>query len=1005
MTLIHRFGDVVVDETRREVRRGATELPAKRRELDVLLYLIHHRDRIVSRDELHDQFWPDLDFADATINACLYRVRQLMRDSTATIRTMRGRGVRLLASSASARGASEPGMGSPWRAELVGRRAETARLSAAVDDVLAGRGGVALVSGEPGIGKTRLIEELIRYSRARGVETLVASCRDGAPAFAPWQDIIAAYTIGRDRGDVLATIGAAAADLGRLVPLLAGDADTAPAAAAPADPEHARVALVEAIAAFLGRAAARQSLVLVVEDLQWADSSSLFLLHCVARALRDDRILIVATHRIGEDTEALVTALDGLRRAPRLTEVALGPLAAADARRLLAQIDADAPEALVRAVVDKAEGNPFFIGECWWHLRADRRAADAPASEAALPATVEAVIGLRLDRLSAPCRSMLDAAAVIGREFDDSLLAEAAALGHEELVDALDEAAQQRVVMAERSTARRWRFAHALICDTAYARLAPPRRGHLHQRVAECLERRASGDADASLALLAHHFTQAGSAGDVEKAIAYSTRAGEQAHAALAYEEAARCFAQALAALERHRPTLVVHRHDLLLSLGDAYAHAGDGDRAAAAYARATEDPAHDIASGTAAVPPSRRNLATALLASAPATSSHARLVTRLNFFLRRDEEPLAGESWHDVRRRREAHTADALARARRAGRTRDLAVALSDRRWVALSPQYADQRLLLSNELVEVAEEIGDVEFMQEARLFRISDLIERGRIDAADAAIATYARVAERDPQPTYAWVLGYLRAMRAQLASRYDEAEELGQAALSLGTPVVGELALAVFGFQFAAVRAGQGRLAEIGGLFDSLLQHQPEQLNVQVVVMEFDVRRGLTDKVRRQLDAIAADDFWAVDAAPGLWINVITGLVPPCVLLGDAGHAAGLYEKLRPLAGTFVVGGFAFGFFGAVDGYLGALAGVMRQWKVATQHFERALAFNQRIGSPGTVAHTQLAYARMLIAKDASASRRRAAALLEGAAATAHTLRMPGLAAEAEQVARG
>ena len=133
--------------------------------------------------------------------------------------------------------------------------------------------------------------------------------------------------------------------------------------------------------------------------------------------------------------------------------------------------------------------------------------------------------------------------------------------------------------------------------------------------------------------------------------------------------------------------------------------------------------------------------------------------------------------------------------------------MALSDRRWAALGPHYADQRLQLSNELVAVAEELGDVELMQEARLFRINDLLERGRVEAADAAIATYARVAERSPQPTYAWVLGYLRAMRAQLASRFDEAEELAQAALSLGMPVVGELALAVFGLRFAAVRVGR------------------------------------------------------------------------------------------------------------------------------------------------------------------------------------------------------
>jgi DNA-binding SARP family transcriptional activator len=458
-------------------------------------------------------------------------------------------------------GSANPPAGA-GRAPLVGRERELADLLAGLEDAVAGRGRLFLLAGEPGIGKSRLADELIARAKARGVRVLAGRCWEagGAPVYWPWLQSLRAY-IREVGGDTLRSqLGSGAPDLAQLLPELCElypDLSKPPAL----EPENARFRLFEAATSFLKNVAQHRPLLLVLDDLHEADEPSLLLLQFLARELDQSRLLVLGAYRDVDPTirEALSTSLAELVREPVTRTLSLGGLGENDVARLIELTTAHKPAAgVVRTVHAGTEGNPLFVGEMARVLDAEGR-LDEPSPRLALPQSLKEVIARRLRRPSAECRRVLSLASVLGREFDLEVLARAGGMEHSALFDLLDEALAERLVSDVPGGRGRLRFAHALFRDSLYDELPAARRRQLHREVGEALEQLSAGDGDSHLAELAHHFCEAVPSGDPRRAVDYARRAGDHAASLPAPEEAVRLYGLALSLADTHtRPRLLL---------------------------------------------------------------------------------------------------------------------------------------------------------------------------------------------------------------------------------------------------------------------------------------------------------------------------------------------------------------------------------------------------------------------------------------------------------------
>ncbi len=434
-------------------------------------------------------------------------------------------------------------------------------LQAALEDALAGRGRLVLLVGEPGIGKTRTAREFVTHAGQRSALGLWGRCHEsaGAVPYWLWVQIIRAYVRERDVAQLRAEMGAGAADIAAIVPEVRERLPDLPLPLRFEDPEQARFRLFDAVTTFLYHAAQHHPLVLVLDDLHWADKPSLLLLEFLAQELRRSRLLVIGTYRDMELSRQhpLSETLAELTREQPLQRLVLHGLNQEEVERFLeVTTDITPPQALVESVHTQTEGNPLFLTEIVRLLIQEgelqpERWEQRQGVSLRIPEGVREVIGKRLNRLSPPCNQMLTIAAVIGREF---ALEELGRLmdgaSDERVLEMLEEAVAARVIEEVPQAMGRYQFTHALIQATLYDEMATVRRVRLHRRVGEVLEEAYRTNLDPYLAQLAHHFGMAGQSGHVEKAITYAARAGARASSLLAYEEAVYHYERALQALE-----------------------------------------------------------------------------------------------------------------------------------------------------------------------------------------------------------------------------------------------------------------------------------------------------------------------------------------------------------------------------------------------------------------------------------------------------------------------
>ena len=441
---------------------------------------------------------------------------------------------------------------------FVGRHREMGELKACLEDALSGRGRLVTLVGEPGIGKTRTAQELTTYAGLRGAQVLWGRSYEeqGVPPYWPWVQAIRSYVRERDPEQLRSEMGAGAGDIAEVV----SDVRERLPNLHPApelEPDQARFRLFDSIAAFLKTASQRQPLVLVLDDLHWADQPSLMLLQFVARELGGARLLLLGTYRDVELSRQhpLAEALGELTRERLFQRVLLRGLSHEDVGRFIEMAaGVTPPSALVTSVYTQTEGNPLFVTEVVRLLVQEgelsaQKARETDSWTIRIPEGVREVIGRRMNRLSQRCNEALSVASILGREFTMAQLRPLVEeVTEDRLFEVLEEALASRVIEELPQSVGRYQFTHALIQETLSSELSLTRKVRLYAQIAETLEELYGSDAESHAAELAYHFAQAEAAVGTEKLVHYCLLAGERALASRAYEDALAHFERGLVA-------------------------------------------------------------------------------------------------------------------------------------------------------------------------------------------------------------------------------------------------------------------------------------------------------------------------------------------------------------------------------------------------------------------------------------------------------------------------
>jgi DNA-binding SARP family transcriptional activator/tetratricopeptide (TPR) repeat protein len=907
---------------------------------------------------------------------------------------------------------------------FVGRGADLESLITAWKHATDGSPRIVMVAGEPGVGKTRLAAELARRVDDEGGTVLYGRCDEdlGVP-YQPFAEALRPYVATCPLDELARHVEAHEGELSRLVPELPR---RLPRTAPPlqAEPEVERYRLFEAVSGLLTDASLRLPVLLVLDDLHWAAKPTLLLLRHLVAHLESSAVLIVGMYRDTElgRTHALAETLADLRRLEGVERLALGGL---DAAGVTAFVEATAGQtleepgrALARAVHAETDGNPFFVGQVLRHLaetgvihrRDGQWAYDASLDQLGIPEGVREVIGRRLSRLTETTDRLLQVASVVGRDFDLDVLGRVSGVPEDDVLASMEEATTARVITEVADVLDRYSFVHALVRETLYDEVPTSRRVRVHRRVGEVLEELRSADLGPYFAQLAHHFGEAAEGGGVAKAIGYARHAAERAMGVLAYEEAASQTERALQLVELEDSPDEATRAELLVALGEALYGAGESVRAREAFAEAAASASRHGRSELLARAALGYNDATFLAvgyADELAVDAAAQLLREALDALGDGETALHVLLLARIPRtlhinatvaERLPSASRALAIAEQLGDRVLLAGALEALYWARIGPDYVEENLETEHQLVALARELGDRPREYWAHIYLGNSLLELGDITGVDQEIEVLEQLGGELRSPQYRYFPVLRRAMRAILEGRLDDGERLAFEAFEIGQEKLPEPALGMLGAQLLNVRRHQGRLGELEGALRAQVDRYPVLPVLRCALCDLLCAEGRAPEAQQEFERVAAHDFADL---PGFYLLVcLSQLTEACVFLGDERRAPRLYDLLAPYAHHNVVANPSVVAVGSAARSLGQLAATMRRWEAAEAHFEAALAFNTGMGARPATASTQVAYARMLLARSAPGDADRAARLLARASTMSETLGLAGITAEAE-----
>ncbi len=860
-----------------------------------------------------------------------------------------------------------------------------------------------LLGGEPGIGKTTLASRFAAGVYEDGATVVYGRCDEdlGIP-YQPWIEVLRQLVAAAPDALLAAHVADRGAHLARLVPDLARrvGTDVLPAT----DPDSERFVLFGAITDLLGRWTADAPLLIVVDDLHWADRSTLQLLRHIAIADDLGGVGLLGTFRDSEITcvHPLTEVLAALHREGGGERIVLRGFDDRDVLDLLERIAGhelgDAGVALRDAILTETAGNPFFTVEILRHLseagtiyqRDDGRwVSDLDLRAAGLPISVREVIGRRIATLGADTARVLGLGSVIGRDFDVALLAAVAERSEDEIIDVCD-AAVAAAVLTTTDDPDRYSFAHALIEHTLYDELSPARRARAHRAVALAVEE--GGEFERRAGELAYHWAQAVQPTDLTKAVHYAKLAGARALDQMAPDDAIGWYTQALELLDRDQAPDPLERAEVLIGLGEAQRQAGVADYRDNLLEAARLADANDAV----------ELLVTAVLANhrgmmSESLHTDAARIAMIDRALERIDDDRATErarllSLSCMERSQGSSQfeelfglAEEAVAAARASDDPDVLVTTmvfcSDgipgpqtvelrRSWVGEAAALADSvtspaaRYLLHNWIRHSAVEWAD-----------------RGAVGRSDRlAKAALAQV----PHASLQWANAFHEVWQEMLWRDIGEAERFAEAALNRGFENGEPDAMVMFGAQLIIIRNFQGRLAEVVPLVEQAIVDEPEYPAYRsVLALAFADTAGREADATGLLDADLAKGFeapadfqWAVTHC--LWADA-------AARVGHRAAAEVLYERLQPFPGHIVFNGVMACL--SLAHYLGLLDHALDRHNDADERFQEAMTMHERLGSQLFVACTQAAWAALLADRNCGDDRDRAIAMAEAALATA------------------
>jgi class 3 adenylate cyclase/tetratricopeptide (TPR) repeat protein len=893
--------------------------------------------------------------------------------------------------------------------KFVGRTSEIGMLLERWELAKAGQGQGVFLTGEAGIGKSRLVEafeerlhetqhELVRLQcspyHATSAFYPIIHRLSLIASFSPSDDHIARIqkfrTIVQLYGEDPSEVGPIYAELLSL--------DLGKEFKPPDLPAQQRKDLiVRTLSNRLLRAAKIEPVLFVVEDAHWMDPSTGEVLKEVLSHLHGAAALVIVTHRPEWSADRAI----GLTQVTTLT---IGRLTRQQMRELIESLLAKVPDQLADRIAERADGVPLFVEEL---TRSIVESGKSTSLNVEIPDSLQGSLMARLDRITATAKEVAQIASVIGREFGRGLLSKVACLDDRTLEEALRELQSSQIVVGGVVRDALF-FRHALIQDTAYQSLLTRRRRHYHQAIGRILIDEYPDLAITQPELIARHYVEAQ---QNELAFPYWMKAGERALGRSANYEAVDHFQNALTIAE-HLPEGPDRRRDLLyatLKLGDALFEAGRMPQSLAKYKLAAE-----LARRAA---DTKAFIHAAIGLDGTQFLSSKSLVDTMPLL----EEAMAMAEPTDQRSRCQllsrlsraySYLGDSKNSAKCHDEGIDLARQLGDKRTLVelsvlpfLTPtpiksvMDGNDRIARMDEIRHLANESNDDDLRSWALTLDIYVSTELGNRARADRAVDAVEGLGTKRQHLDIQWYARNSRVMMAILDGKFTTAEALAGEALRLGRQTHGAEVEGVYGMQMFAIRREQSRLSEVAPVMKFLIEENPEETTwlPGFALVAFDL--GYREAAQRRLSELAETGFaLPLDGKRSASLSFISEVA---VGLGDMGAARTLYDRMLEYKDMTITVGVAIVCFGAASRYLGMLSAAMGDFDKAAEHFEHALEMNAAIGSRPWLAHTQSEYANLLMKTGGRKAIKRGMSLSEQARSTAVELEMVRLQQQLRQ----
>jgi tetratricopeptide (TPR) repeat protein len=830
---------------------------------------------------------------------------------------------------------------------LVARAGVLAEAGSVLTAARGGRGALLTITGEPGIGKTRLAEEAA--AQADGFEVIWTWCpaAAGGAALRPWSRVVR----------VLAGGHTAVARLIADSPFLAALADPARSGDA-RDPEGARSQLSFDLAEVFAVAAAKRPVLVVIDDAHHADVSSVRLLTELAPALRTMPAAVLVTARDGDrDWRGRLDMRTALLRSGDV--ISLQPLAEGDVAAVVAGvIGAPAGPDLVGVIAERSAGNPFLVTELARQLAG--RNAEPAAARAIVPDSVRALAGARVGELTGTARDVVLAASVLGTRFRRDVLAGLAGLEPGELAGAL--AAGRDTGLLQLAEPGEDRFRHDLVRDAIYDSIPADVREDLHTRAGGVLASLAGRGRDVDDAEVAYHLARAGTA-VAGPAAEYARRAGDRALAALAFEDAVHWYERAASSLAALRAG-DDEQARAALRLGTARLAAGDldggrgGFRQAAERARRARRPdllaraALGLGGGPAGFEVGLldgEQISLLEEARSVLPDGQGTLIALVTARLSIASTLLLPEA-----RRLELAT-EAVRQARSAGDDATLAATLAALCDAIAGPDHCAARRAHATEIIDLAGRLRDPVLGLLGRRLRLVALLETGAIADWEADALAYRAAAEALRHPLYLWYVPLWRGMRALAAGRADECRAALTEAAAIGERAASGNAIMLVQTQWWCLRAEEHDIPALLAMLDQLETVSVPAPWLQVTRALVLAQAGRTEDARAQLEAVVS--LLPAMARDSEWLPSMAQVAETIALIGPHPVARWAYDALSPYAGMIVVEGICAAIRGPVDHHLALLADALGEQEAAARHRAAAVAGARAVGALALAARVE------------------------------------------------